>query len=266
MASMTRARRSSATSASAASLTRSTSGAPNSMTSLPASSALDPEDMDTETIIAGGSVSRRSSAASTERTARPFGRGLNRPSRGSVVTRNADDPHRGANEQDPGRDIDPPSAVSRDATASSTGKGPMTRAVSSFAALRSRIIEYLDEPLSEPRSENAQPRTESHTSGNEERRNRPRRQAHATVPKPWRILSLLRPRYLATLALGVLFLVASRQWRRKNRKALASTGQSTGSTIPLWYIMASQWWRSIFEFAWQKFRMMISMGTTLTYV
>ncbi|KAJ9125478.1 hypothetical protein QFC22_000439 [Naganishia vaughanmartiniae] len=264
-ATMTRARRSTATCASAGNFTRSTSGAPNSMTSLSASSALDPEDLDTETIIAGGSVSRRSSAASTERTARPFDRGT-RPVRGSANAQVADDSRRGANEQHP-EQLDPGSTASPDATVSRTGKGPVTRAVSSFAALRSRIIEYLDEPLSEPRSSSAQTPAESSANGNEARRNRPRRQAQAGASKAWRVLSLLRPRYLATITIGLLFLIASRQWRRKNRKALAGPGQNTGSTIPLWYIMASQqWWRNIFDFAWQKLRMMISMGTTLTYV
>ncbi|KAJ9109108.1 hypothetical protein QFC21_000436 [Naganishia friedmannii] len=265
IASMTRARRSSATSASTGDLTRNTSGVPNSMTSLSASSALDPEDMDTETVIAGGSISRRSSAASTERTARPFDRN-SRPMRSSATARATEEPLEGRDEQHPGQDVDPRSTGSRDVTAPKATNGAVTRAVSSFAALRSRIIEYLDEPLSEPRTSDAQARGDSQGSGSEERRHRPRRTAQSNVSKPWHILSLLRPRYLATLMIGLLFLVASRQWRRKNRKVLKSTGQSTGSTLPLWYIVASQWWQNVFGFAWQKFRMLISMGTTLTYV
>ncbi|KAJ9109733.1 hypothetical protein QFC19_001963 [Naganishia cerealis] len=269
IASLTRTRRSSGN------LTRSTSGGPNSMTALSGSSALEPEDMDTETIIAGGSVSRRSSAASTERTARPFDRGTIRTTRGNAVTRDVTDGRREENDQSLAQDMDPrvtqdlddhPSRSVADSTTSLGGKGPVKRAVSSFAALRSRIIEYLDEPLSEPRSTEAQARAAGDSGGNEGRRNRPRLQGQNHLQKPWRILSLLRPKHLVPLVIGLLFLIASRQWRRKNRKLLDSTGQNRGSTIPLWYIMAAQWWRNTFDFALQKFRVMIAMGTTLTYV
>lgn len=232
------------------------------MTSMPSASALEGEDLDTETVIAGGAASRaasrRSSNASTERTARPYDRG-GRATRAPATRRDAGvradvEPSRPFEDT---RRSEPVHAA--EPLSDTEAPVPVSRPNSTFAALRNRIIEYLDEPLSEPRSSTSRPREGSAP------REQPRRAPRNDPPKPWSILQLLRPKSLALVAALLAIYMARRQWRRKTQRSLASA-QNIGSTMPLWYIVNAEWWRTILALAWQKFRTMLSMGTTLTYV
>lgn len=233
------------------------------MTTL-SSSAVEGEDMDTETVIggptAGRNASRRSSDASTERTARPYDR-ANRSGRGHVSI-----PETSGGAQDASRylqsssaEASVPSRSSAQAadTSASGEEGPVTRAVSRFAALRNRIVEYLDEPLSEPRPD----RAESNRPQDPSRRNQ-----RGQAAKRWNVLQILRPKALAIIGAILAALLARRQFRRRRTQQSLHAAGTIGSTIPLWYIINAQWWRDILIFVWQKLRTMFSMGTTLTYV
>jgi hypothetical protein len=231
------------------------------MTSMPLTSAVEGEDLDTETVIAGGAASRaasrRSSNASTERTARPYDRG-SRASRAAASRRDVgtSGDAEARQEADEVRQTEQFSAPTPAPDAESPAPAP--RAISSFAALRNRIIEYLDEPLSEPRST---PRTaEDTTSGAQSRRSR-----RIDTPQRWNILQFLRPKSFALVGALIALLVARRQWKRKSQRSLASA-QNIGSSMPMWYIVNAEWWKAAVALAWQKLRTMLSMGTTLTYV
>lgn len=220
--------------------------------------------MDTETVIAGPTTgrnaSRRSSDASTERTARPHDR-VNRSGRGHTsiqeTSEGAQDATRRVQSNRAEESVPPRSSAHAAETSAIGEEGPVTRAVSSFAALRNRIVEYLDEPLSEPRPDRAEPNRSQDPS----RRNR-----RGQAAKRWNVLQILRPKALAIIGAILAALLARRQYQRRRADQSLQSAGTIGSTIPLWYIINAQWWKDILVFVWQKLRTMFSMGTTLTYV
>jgi hypothetical protein len=227
------------------------------------SSAIEGEDLDTETVIAGSAAgrqpSRRSSDASTERTARPYDRG-HCAGRGQTSIREsggAQDASRVTSSEPAATTASIPSRASAPVAGAPSNRedGPTSRAMSSFAALRNRIVEYLDEPLSEPRQVTDRPGL-----------NDPSRRNRKQGAKGWSMLQLLRPKALAIIGAILAALLARQQFRRRKQQQSLQSAGTIGSTLPLWYIINAQWWKDILVFVWQKLRTMFSMGTTLTYV